>query len=205
MSAKDIATTMLMTLLVISCAVVVVGSVSSLGMTFTREKKSRALEMLLTTDLSDREIIGGKVAAAFLSLLPWAIGAAALGLGLLVMYGGEPFLWDIDAWGIILMVLVEILVMWFGYACLALWISLRHKKNVALGICILVWMGWNTFGRGLIMAVTFGVVGMGSRGMAFLIPVLVVGADVLFHGTLGAVCLASVFSSFRRVALQDQG
>ena len=178
------------TLLMFSAAVFALGSVSHCGMAFNGEKKSRAMEILLTTTLTDGEIIIGKTRAVLLSLLPWLICMLVCALLVVLIHGDEKHFWEgASAVGF------EYLSMWFGYSCLALWISLRYRKNLAFPICILVFLLWNTLGRAMIFSLIDHFSSMTQ----------VVLMDVLIHLGMGLIFLAFLCASFRRLALQDAG
>lgn len=168
-------------------------SVNNFGLMFNRERKSRAIEVLLTTDLTDQEIIWGKVGAALLAVLPWGLMAAISGVGLILR-----FITEASFWVAVPVFVSEAIAMWFGFSCLAMWLSLRYKKSIAMGVCILVWIGWNTIGRILMsMGMMFSLIFMGP--FAFL------AMDLIFHIGMGVLFLLLVIQSFRSMALRDPG
>jgi ABC-type transport system involved in multi-copper enzyme maturation permease subunit len=188
MSAKDMWETMLFVVLMFCAAVFGLGSLSHFGMTFNREKKSRAMEILLTTSLSDGEIVLGKMKAALLSLLPWLVGTVFFAVIVTAKFSHEH-----DFRNVASAITAEYMSMWFGYSCLAFWLSLRYKKNIAFGVCVLLFLMWNTFGRFMML----------SSFLSNAEEMTIVALDVAVHMVLGVVCLSRVFRSLRRLALLD--
>ena len=162
------------------------GTVALCSQAFHKEKKFRAMEPLLTTDLSDREILWGKVRAIAVSMLPWGVSTLVFTVLALAIYG-----YDYGVHEIAVSFIVEYLTMLFGYAWLAFWLSLRFKRNTGFGIAFLVFVVWNSFGR-MFFAMTLGV----YQSMESVVTV-----DALFHVAMGAICMAVCFANFRARAL----
>jgi len=188
-SLSEAATSLIASVFFCSALLALLGSMNSFGMMFTRERKSKALEMLLTTDLTDREIILGKVGAALLSVMPWAVTAAVTGVILLFEFGINRAFWQGLA-----AVLVEGAAMWFAFSSLSIWLSIRYKKNIAMGVCILVWMLWNSIGR---LPLVFLAMALG--------PWVLFVMDIMIHVAFGCFFLWRTFATFRKLALQDVG
>jgi hypothetical protein len=70
---------------------------------------------------------------------------------------------------------------WFGFSCLALFLSLRCKRNSAFGICVLVFLLWNTIGKALFIEAREGI---------FFI-------DFIAYIMMGGLCLGGVHGSLR--------
>lgn len=185
----EIPRTTLFVVFVFSVAIFWMGCVSHLGMCFNKERKGRALEILLSTGLSDREIILGKIWGAMLSVMPWLICSAVCGILIAARFGDEKHFGE----GAVAF-LAEASSLWFGYSALALWLSLRYRKNVAFGVCILLVMLWNTIGRMILYTLLESLISDGSD---------IVMLDFMVHTVLGTVCLLLVFTRFRSTALRD--
>jgi ABC-type transport system involved in multi-copper enzyme maturation permease subunit len=132
----------------VSAIIFLVGSLFYCSQAFSKEKRSRVLDLLYITDMSVEEIFIGKLFAVFRALLPWLICTVA-GLFALLLFGG--------AYSGFLSVLFvgDYLSMCLAYPFLALSLALRFKRFVALGICITVFILWNTVGRLLIILMLF--------------------------------------------------
>ena len=162
-------------------------SVNRAANVFSEEKSSRTIDLLLTTTLSDREIVRGKFFSILKSILPWLLFAIPSGLLILSI---ESIDWNWIQAAFIL--LSEFGAMTVGYTGLSFWISLRFKRNIAFPVCCLVFVLWNTFGRYLLLLFLFAR----SSGVPMLIN------DIVFHSVMGIFCLVLVFKRFRRIALK---
>jgi len=171
-------------------AVVGLGSLSGFGVAFNRERKSRAVDVLLTTSLTDREIVWGKIEAVMMSLSPWLIGLLTCCFISIAKSGHRSWFWEGAS-----VVAFEYVSMWFGYSCLALWLSVRYRRNVAFPVCMLCIVLYNSLGRMIVM----------SAGAFSLEPEMIVIFDVFVQVAFGVVFLGMVFSDVRRMALRDHG
>lgn len=185
----EIATPALMVTLWVSLIVWGISSIHDFGNTFSRERRTRTLELLLTTTLTDDEIVWGKVRATLQASVPWMTGVLVAGFGLLVLQAHAVLSMSFDDLVKIALTLgTEFFSMWFGYSALALLISLRFRRNVALAVCLLTFGVWNTLVRGAI-----GV--MLAQVASSLWPMVVL--DAVVHGALGLICLHLVFQQLR--------
>jgi ABC-type Na+ efflux pump permease subunit len=102
---------------------------------FNTEKAGGGLEILLTTPMTDREIVRGKCVAVFRSSMPWLICSLAAGTGALLL---EWNFVDVNVGTAIMLTIVVCLVLLevFWICCMALWLSIRYKAAAALGICL---------------------------------------------------------------------
>jgi ABC-type transport system involved in multi-copper enzyme maturation permease subunit len=188
---SEIGQSLFITMCIFSFGVFALGSVSNAGMAFNRERKSRAMDILLTTSLSDREIVMGKIKAVALSLLPWIISSVVCFFALIFVYG-----WERGFWTGFTYVVMESVSMWFGMTSLALWTSLRYRKNMAFPVCVAVFMLWNTLGRGMMVSM------VAMSGAHSMMDMMVVMDGVVF-GVIGVWSLFNVFGRFREIALRD--
>ncbi|MFT5240627.1 MAG: ABC-type transport system involved in multi-copper enzyme maturation permease subunit [Candidatus Promineifilaceae bacterium] len=186
MRAAEFGEAFIWTALLGSALINAFGTVALCSQAFHKEKKFRAMEPLLTTDLSDREILWGKVRAIAVSMLPW--GAATLFFAVLAL---AVFGHDHDVHEVATVMIVEYLTMLFGYSWLAFWLSLRFKRNTGFGIAFLVFIVWNSFGR-MFFAMSLGI----YQSMDSVVTI-----DALFHVAMGAICMAVCFANFRTRAL----
>ena len=190
---SEFATPILMVMFWVSLIVWLVANIHDFGAAFSRERRARTLDVLLTTTLTNEEIVWGKVRAALAAAVPWITGVAVAGIGLLIAQG-RSLVRNADADDVakgVFTIAAEFASMWFGYCALALWLSLRHRRNVALAVCLLLFGAWNTLGRATLLS-------MLSRSSAW--PMVFV--DVLFHGVMGAVCLSLTLRRLRETAAQ---
>lgn len=190
-SLKTIFESWFITVCIYSFGIFSLGSISHFGMMFHRERKSQALEILLTTSMTDEEIVLGKIRAVFLSLMPWLISSVVCLVTLMLRYGDKSEFWEAFTYGFL-----EWGAMWFGLSAVAMWVSLRYRKNQAMPVCIVIFMLWNTLGRAMISPFLMWGGGRGVVGS-------LVCMDVAVFSIGGIVALVNVFSKFRSLALVD--
>lgn len=169
-------------------------SLGRFGLAFTREMKHRSVEMLLVTDLTDSELVLGKLWAVMKSLIPWFV---CLAVSSMVLVAAEMDLRkrsDIES---LIAISGEALAMWFGYSSLALLLSLLFRKAVAPGICILLFILYNTLWRFILISIL-----VDTRQYYSHLPEIMVGLDIAVHLGLGTVCLLVTFMSVRRLLLR---
>lgn len=191
-SGEDLCVTVVTTLFVYSLAIFGFGSFSSFGMTFHKERRAHALELLLTTSLSRGSILRGKIGAAVSAVFPWLACAGVCAVGLCWIHGYDSDFWEVAFW-----VSAEYASMWFGYCALALYISLRFTRNAAFGVCVLFFLLWNTLGRMMIAGLAESMMNVEFEEILML--------DIGVHMGLGLLCLGRSFGRFRECALADAG
>lgn len=187
--ADDLINALTVMLFWLCAAVVGLGAVSHCGMAFNRERRDGAMEPLLTTVLSDGEIVGGKVLAVLRSLSPWIVGAGIAGAVMLARFGGE--LGSSEALEVLAAMSAEYFSMLFGYSALALWLSMRMRRNAALPVCFLIFLLWNMIGRNMLLYA------FSYRNMFWVVLI-----DVAVHTGLGIGALILVFAGLRTAAAQ---
>jgi hypothetical protein len=183
---------MFITLCIYSFGVLGLGSISHFGMIFHRERKSQALEILLTTSLTDEEIVMGKIRAVFLSLMPWLISSVICLVVMMLVNADKRDFWKPFTYGCL-----EGGVMWFGLSALSMWISLRYRKNQALPVCLVILLLWHTLGRAMMMPIMLLGPRASSGGGSLVF------FDVAVFSIVGIVALGKVFSKFRTLALVE--
>ncbi len=169
-------------------AVFALGSISHFGMAFNRERRSRTLEVLLTSGLTDGEIVKGKIIAVLKSLSPWLICLLVCSLIMLVTFDLEYFFGEI-----LLVFVLELVSTWFAYSAIALWMSLKFKRAIAFPTCILMFLLWNSFGR--MITTSIMLVGADYK--------MVVAVDVIVHLIVGVTLLTKTRTSLRSIAAQS--
>jgi hypothetical protein len=131
---------------IFSTCVFTISLLATCSRAFNREKRDRSLDILLTTTLSPTDIVAGKLMAAVRALLPW-LTASLLGGTLLLTSqyaNGYGFL---ESLPLVVMVLTEFASMAFCYGMLAMFISLRNKKELGFFTAIVVALVYNCFFR----------------------------------------------------------
>jgi hypothetical protein len=191
---------------VAAAIVFAVGTVTRAARAFNTEKLNRTLELLLTSDLEEKEIIRGKIRGVAAAAAPWLVCGFCSALVAVSYEGKFAALFAVLAaigWGVCTV---------FVLASVALFLSLRFKTPAVLGLCFLTFIVWNWFAKSMLM-ILYMFIGMaagalGSRvsGVAASVPVAAaaaglgsVGADAL----VGLVFLHLVRTHFRRAALKE--
>ena len=184
----DTAKAMVVTQFIFSIAVFSLGSISHFGMTFNRERRSRSLEVLLTSGLTDGEIVQGKILAVVRSLLPWFLSVLVCGVIIATWLSSENGFSEVAV-----AMFFEYAGMWFAYSALALWMSLKFKRAVAFPACILLFLLWNSFGRIITTSIMIAGADFDS----------VVAMDTVIHIVVGVVFLTMTSGSLRRIVAED--
>jgi ABC-type transport system involved in multi-copper enzyme maturation permease subunit len=177
-----------------------VGTVVRSARAFNTEKLNRTLELLLTSDLEEKEIVGGKIRAVALSTLPWLVFAVAGGLAAVTLTGEFGGILAVSA------AAAGALSTVFSLACFALFLSLRMKTPGVLGLCFLVFVLWNWCGKSFLLmlfmlAGRFIVQPAGAAGGVAVMVTMFLGNSAVDVG-LGLVFLHALRSNFRRNALK---
>lgn len=162
---------------------------------FSHEQQAGTLGLLLTTDLSDHQIVTGKVDAVSLSLLPWLLGFLAATAGAVTSwwvfqarFGAREAMWAFIFLGNSVAMLSA-----FSYVAAYMSLRLRRGSTVFSVIGLLLWylLGNTVF---LVLATVFSVFtfGLALFVVPFAAPVLVGG---WFRGLL--------IQDFRRLVLDE--
>jgi ABC-type transport system involved in multi-copper enzyme maturation permease subunit len=173
---------------------------------FNSEKLARTNELLLTTDLSVHEIIGGKMSAVVMSSLPWL----AFAVGSLVIAG---FAVDsgADALPLILAQLIWIAGAVFSLVCLGMLLSMRFKTPAVFGIGFLFLIAWHWIAKsmlsmGVMFAMTwlatFSFAAFGKWGAMFSF-VIMAGFSLALDVGFGLICLSILRSKFRDKLMKE--
>jgi len=108
------------------------------GAAFTREKRERTIDVLLTTDCSYAEIVEGKRRAIMLSLRPWVactvVGFAFLACRIVVSSRTDSNWLTLEV--AILAMQAYCLCALYGLGNLALYLSARYRSAIAFPVCI---------------------------------------------------------------------
>lgn len=207
----DVGKTAVVMIFILSLFVLWLVSVSRFGAAFSKEKSQRTISMLLTTDMTDSEIIRGKVTGVLRSMAPWLTSVVVFG-GAIVLYLGSEVLFSRSdySWRHFKEVVMgssfvgaEYIAGWLCFSSLALWLSVRYKRNVALGVCVLAMVLWNTIGR-TFQGMVFAAIAFGGFMYGELFPWLMLGVDIVGAGCITAVSLACLSQFFRQSALRDE-
>jgi ABC-type transport system involved in multi-copper enzyme maturation permease subunit len=167
---------------VFSAGVFLLALVSYCSRAFNREKKHRTLEILMTTTLTAKEIVWGKLKAILLTLSPWLI-TACLGLGMLsVVY------LNTDTWHMLVFICLEYLCTCFLFSGLAMLISLRQQKEAGFSFSIAAFIAY------------FFVVRMPARELLDARFLLLI--DVIIHLAIGTWLYRTVIRKFRNLGLR---
>ena len=118
----------------VSAGVSAIWITTACATSFGTEKRSRALELLALTSLSESEIVLGKLWAPFKACLPWLV-ALCLAVGLLAVTS------EVNPGHGFLAITVTVSAV-FGPACLALYLSLRYARFIAIGLTALICIPW---------------------------------------------------------------
>ncbi len=113
---------------------------------FNREKRDRTLDILLTTTLSPSDIVAGKLTAAVRTLLPWLTASLLGGVLLLTSQYAHGYSF-LESLPLVVIVLAEFTSMAFCYGMLAMFISLRNKKELGFFTAVVVALLYNCFFR----------------------------------------------------------
>ena len=180
-------------------------AISNLSMCFNREKRNRAIEMLLATSLTTGEILRGKIASALLVAAPWAFFAVLCLLG--ALFAVMPISADdfLQGAGVLLIVALEGASMALAYGSLAVLLSLRCRRNIGFAVCAAAFFGWNTCGRQMISIPFMLSVSLLSALSPMDPFIILVAFDVLVHLAAAFVCIIVVRRSFRDLALRAAG
>lgn len=173
------------------------------------DRRSGALELLLSTPLSVNEILRGQwfallrqfgAAVALVCIMDFLF----LGLGLKQMYGDRSTWIAVWLAGIGMFVLDLITL-----ALLSMWLSLRSRKSSQAGInaivrvCILPWFIFGGFGASIaILEEVFHMHPLGSSDSAFPVVIVWVILGVANDLLLGLGALRNLRAKFRLVATQ---
>lgn len=195
----------------LSALVFFAGAISNLSMCFNREKRSRALEVLLTTSMMPGEILRGKVLSALLSIAPWGVmsllclfGAIFVALPGILLSSRADFL---SGTGMVVLGILEVASMALAYGSLSVLLSLRYRKNIGFVVCFGVFIAWNSCGRSLLSLPTMLLPMAFSRSnySPFLIFISYFGFDILVHLVAALLFIMAIRRSFRVLALSDLG
>jgi ABC-type transport system involved in multi-copper enzyme maturation permease subunit len=166
------------TVAVVSAAIFAIGVISACSNSFTREKKSRAFELLLITGLSETEIILGKLWGSVKTLFPWFISAAlAFVLLAIALQPADP-----DEYAVDLLIIPGYASQVFGCACLAMYFSLRFRRLIAVGLTTLICIPWIL-----------------NSSAALIIPGGAV-VTIIVNLILAYICLGKLFQRMRQVS-----
>ena len=164
------------------------GTVVRAARAFNGEKEGRTLELLLLTDLEDKEILWGKISAICRLALPWFVVYVGGVLLTMPATGFEGYSW-MFFWRMIAGIGTALF-----YTALALNLSMRFKTVPALAICFAAYVLVEMIGKSLLMVSMAVLRAMGGIGMSML------GSTPL-HLLLGAILLFRLRRNFRRFAL----
>jgi ABC-type transport system involved in multi-copper enzyme maturation permease subunit len=176
---------------------------------FNSEKAERTLELLLASDLSEKEIIRGKIRAIVLSVLPWLCCAAACGLlAIWIGSGGhrhrDPLLLGI---GFFAFGLSNVC----AFSSVALFMSLRFRTPAVLGFSFLGFLGWSWFVKSFMAMVAMIPMAMlqsmrphsTSADSGILYGALMFLAQIVPDIGLAALFLGLLHVNFRAGALRE--
>jgi len=157
---------------------------------FNQERESGALELLLCTDLRERQIVADKLGALYRSLAPWLVVIGLALAGHLLLAPG----WRQVCY--LLLGALFLVVTWYAYSGLCLYLALRLARQVE--VLALTALGlWLTVGLTL-----FAIVGGYLAAIAFLFgPLFCIGAPV----GLGLWLRRLATQRFRHYALAPPG
>lgn len=167
-------------------------TIAMFGGAFSRDKRGRTLEVLLTTDLSEGEIVFGKVRAILLLMAPWYLCTTVSGVFAMT------FIHSSDKYEMAAFFVPEYVAMVFGYSAMALFLSLALRKNVGAPAAIAVLILYNTVGRFFMIPLSMLGFDMFRGG-----PWMVGAIDVFIHGMMGVVFVALLTTAFRAAALRE--
>lgn len=149
--------------------------------TFVDERTDRTLDVLLTTPITEKQIALGKFKAVFFGGLPWLIASCLAPMVLTVWPGHMQLGWYMLA------IAIAGYSIWFCFAQLAMWFSLRFKRAMALTACFGTWVGWNLVGQSVLLPVMFFGVVVGATAGA--------GSDATVGSVITALVLATVYGA----------
>ena len=211
----DMAKTAVVVVFCLSALVLGLLSVARFGAAFNKEKRQRTLGILLTTDLTDVEIIRGKVWGVMRSLTPWLVSTVVTAVAIFAYaantvyddYQKYPYAEEVKALFIIPSILaIEYLAKWICFSSLALWLSLRCKRNVAFAVCVVAVVLWHTIGwtlQGMLLALLSQVFSVGSFNEFLFMVAVWVTIDVVIAAGITVGSLWALFTSFRTSALRN--
>ncbi len=152
------------------CSVIVAGTVSRCSMAFSREQHSGAMDILMTSDLSNRELLEGKAIGILMAYMPYLVALAAC------LMTAVTFLDTIEKQINLLLTTVELVGVWFACCSTAFFLSVKYgHSNSITGACILYFMIWT------LIVLIFPINGV----LAHLLFALIAA---LWHGYIGLLC-----------------
>jgi len=176
---------------------------SSCG-TFYNERTDRTLDVLLTAPVTEKQIAVGKFKAVAYSELPWLIGSLIPPLLLAFTPGYVVFGWSLVA------IAIAVYSIWYSFAQLAMWFSLRYKRPVALSACFATWVGWQIVGQSVLLPVMlFGLLsgeligGSSGSSLGQVITILIIASIYgALHVGLGMIFQQILITTIRLTALR---
>ena len=172
--------------------------------TFYGERTDRTLDVLLTAPITEKQIAIGKFKAVAYSELPWLVASLIPPLILAFTPGYVVFGWSMIGIGI------AVYSIWYSFAQLAMWFSLRYKRPVALSACFATWIGWQIVGQSVLLPVMlFGLLsgeltgGAGGSSFGQVITVLIIASVYgALHVGLGMIFQQILITTIRLTALR---
>lgn len=199
----DLGWMLLISLLIYSALVFLFGSVNGFGQCFLRERRNRSMELLLTTDLTDEEIIAGKAMAVVRSLFPWlATGLLCTVILCVAVTTTSRTRVVNDFWMAVPGFVIKYVTTWFGYSALAMWISLRYQKSMAMAVGFTVACLWHSMALPMVVLVV-SKLDVFSYADGTLAVYLLVLFDASVSVGMGLLFLSWIRHSFRALALKD--
>ena len=183
----------------------VLGTVAQASGAFYTDRTGRTLEVLLTTSLSERDIVVGKGVAICKAAAPWMIGAL---IGCFVWF--FIIITRPEAW-YIWIGLAAVLSIWFSFCCMAMWLSIKFKRAVALVISIIVFVVWSLFGQAILLPLMFIAVlggaitgGLGGEEVGFVVGTAIAALIyIALHVGLGIIFSLLLTRTLRMAAMRN--
>jgi ABC-type transport system involved in multi-copper enzyme maturation permease subunit len=192
---------------ILCLTIFILSTVTQASGAFYGDRTNRTLEVLLTTSLSERDIVIGKGLAIYKASLPWMIGTLS---GAAMWFLAT--LPDVYAW-IVWIVLAALLSVWFSFCSMAMWLSIKFKRAAALTISVVVFIAWSVFGQAVLVPIALiaMVGGAGASSFGGEEVGVVVGTAIAallyvgLHVGLGAVFILLLTRTLRLVAIGSPG